>query len=85
MQKFNLSKPKKYTDKQTGEEKTFWQNIGTMTEFEKQDGSVSRIIEIPAIGLECNVFPIEPKQGYGTQSFQPKPKEGEINTDEIPY
>jgi hypothetical protein len=55
IKKFNISKPKKYTDR-NGNEKTQWNNIGYMTEFHKEDGSVSRIIEIPAIGLEANVF-----------------------------
>jgi sortase (surface protein transpeptidase) len=55
IKKYNISKPKKYTDK-SGNEKTQWNNIGFMTEFHKDDGSVSRIIEIPAIGLEANIF-----------------------------
>lgn len=58
IKKYNISKPKKYTDKQN-QEKTQWNNIGTMTEFYKDDGSVSRIIEIPAIGLDANIFPME--------------------------
>lgn len=59
--RYNISKPKKYTDR-GGNEKTQWNNIGTMTEFHKDDGKVSRIIEIPAIGLDANLFKIEPKQ-----------------------
>ncbi len=57
MKKFNISKPKKYI--KNGEEKTFWNTIGTYTEFENTDGSVSRKIEIPAISLEAQVFPVE--------------------------
>ena len=96
--KFNISKPKKYTDKQTGQEKTFWQQIGTMTEFKKDDGSVSRIIEIPAIGLEANIFSIEPRPQQGQQQqappqapqtppVQPAPPavEEEINVQNIPF
>lgn len=56
--KFNITKPKKYTDNQ-GNEKTQWQNIGIITEFYKADGSTSRILEIPAIGLEANIFPFK--------------------------
>lgn len=67
IKKFNISKPKKYQDKQ-GNEKTRWNNIGYITEFHKEDGSISRIIEIPAIGLEANIFPVEPKQ---TQNEEP--------------
>lgn len=58
--RFNISKPKKYEAKD-GSEKTQWNNIGTITEFHKDDGSVGRIIEIPAIGLEANIFPFTPK------------------------
>lgn len=60
--RYNISKAgRKYQDNQ-GNEKTIWHNIGTLTEFIKDDGSVSRVIEIPAIGLDAKVFPIEPKQ-----------------------
>lgn len=55
VKKYNISRPKKYKDRD-GNEKTSWQNIGYMTEFHKDDGGVNRIIEIPAIGLEANVF-----------------------------
>ena len=58
--KFNVSKPEKYTNK-SGEEKTMWHNIGTMTVFTKEDGTQSRILEIPAIGLKANIFPFAPK------------------------
>jgi len=76
MQKYNISRPKKYT--KDGVEKTFWQNVGTMTEFTKQDGTVSRIIEIPAIGLEAQVFPIVDKN-------QTQNTEKPISADEIPW
>lgn len=59
--RFNISKPRKYTDK-SGNEKTYWDKVGEMVEFEKQDGSVSRIIKIPAIGLEANVFEEKPRK-----------------------
>lgn len=60
--RYNVTKAgRKYQDNQ-GNEKTVWNNIGTLTEFYKSDGSVSRLLEIPAIGLEANVFLIEPKQ-----------------------
>lgn len=61
MHKFNISKPEKYV--KDGVEKTYWANIGTMTEFTKSDGSISRILEIPAISLKANIFPIENKEG----------------------
>jgi hypothetical protein len=54
MKRYNISKPEKYI--KDGVEKTAWKNVGTMTEFSRDDGSVSRIVEIPAIGLKANVF-----------------------------
>lgn len=58
--KFNISKPIKYT--KNNEEKTYWANVGTMTVFLKDDGTKSMIMEIPAIGLNANIFPITPKE-----------------------
>ncbi len=90
VKKFNISKPKKYT--KNGVEKTYWNNIGTMTEFTKEDGSVSRLIEIPAIGLDAQVFPAEPRvtpENNGivypeNPAGQPVP-ESEVNTEDIPF
>lgn len=59
IKRFRLAKPTKYN--KNGEEKTRWDNVGTMTVFQKDDGSVSRLVEIPAIGLEAQVFEIEDK------------------------
>jgi len=56
--RYNISKPKKYTTR-NGEEKTVWNNIGTLTEFYRDDGSISRMIEIPTINLEAQVFPFK--------------------------
>lgn len=99
--KFNISKPEKYTDKY-GTEKTQWHNIGTMTEFSKENGDVSRILEIPAIGLKANIFPFKDKAQI-TQVSQPikstppgylnKKEEADtieypaddINPDDIPF
>lgn len=57
VKKYNISVTKHYT--KNGQEKTLWQNVGVMTEFIKEDGSVSRKIEIPAIGLDAQVFPFK--------------------------
>ena len=89
--KFNIAKPEKYTKQ--GEEKTYWANIGILTEFTNDQGKVSRIIEIPAISLKANVFPVEPKeqrgeQGYNKPSQAPSGIEGvgsEIKIDSIPF
>lgn len=69
IKKYNISKPEKYM--KDGQEKTIWHNVGTMTEFSKQDGSTSRIIEIPAIGLKANLFEIVPKNVPATPAQTP--------------
>lgn len=89
VKKYNISKPEKYI--KNGVEKTMWHNVGTMTEFIKDDNSVSRIIEIPAIGLKASVFPIEPKvtttQPTNTQEEQPVEfhKDSDVNPEDIPF
>lgn len=89
IKRFNISKPRKYTGKD-GQEKTQWNNIGTITEFHKEDGKISTIIEIPAIGLEASIFPIEPKVEEPKQ--EEKVEEGAIeypkedsNPNDIPF
>lgn len=57
MEKFNISKPKKYL--KDGEEKTVWNSVGTLTIFDKGNNEKSYLIEIPAIGLEANAFPFK--------------------------
>jgi len=90
--KYNLSKAgRKYTNNQN-EEKTVWENIGTMTEFHKEDGAISRQVEIPAIGLVCNAYPMEKKTKVAEQ---PKPQAKasldieypteEINPEDLPF
>jgi hypothetical protein len=65
--RMNISKPTKYV--KNNEEKTRWDNVGTLTIFQKDDGSVSRLLEIPAIGLEARVFPIEEKKAETETPF----------------
>jgi hypothetical protein len=81
MKKFNISKPRKYTDGQ-GNEKTAWDNIGEYLEFEKQDGTISRIIKIPAISLEANVFEQKPKEDRPKQEVREEHRE--VPADELP-
>ena len=57
--KFNIAVPQKYIKDSV--EKTYWANVGNLTIFEKQDGSTSYLVEIPAIGLKANAFPVERK------------------------
>lgn len=85
MKKYNLSKPENYVGKD-GVEKTYWNNVGTMTEFEKQDGTISRIVEIPAIGLKASVFLQVPREN-APQASQPRTeaqKDEDIPTVEYP-
>lgn len=92
VKRFNISKPKKYTNR-NNEEKTQWNNIGSITEFHKEDGSVSRIIEIPAIGLEANIFPFQPKgqtpdtasRAEETHAPLDHNSDVSIETEEIPF
>lgn len=60
IKRFNISRPHQY--EQGGEKKTRWDRVGTLTEIYKDDGNTSRIIEIPAIGLEARAFPFEDKK-----------------------
>lgn len=90
--RFNVSKPKKYTDNQ-GNEKTQWNNVGVITEFHKDNGQVSRIIEIPAIGLDANIFPIVPKEHRNDNQVNPQVDnndgidypDDDINPEDIPF
>ena len=92
IKKYNISKPEKYVKDNV--EKTYWSNVGTMTEFHKQDGSISRIIEIPAIGLKASVFeqvqkvvapaPVKKKEDiYPIENSDSV--EDDINPDDIPF
>lgn len=92
MKKYNLSKPRKYTDSQ-GNEKTYWDKVGELIEFEKKDGTISRIVKIPAIGLEANVFEEKPREEAKPQpkvdvaekEYNEYPTEEVVNTDDIPF
>lgn len=80
VKKFNITKPKEYTKK--GELKKIWQNIGVMTEFHKDDGSVSRIIEIPAIGLEASLFPFkDSRDDSKAMTAEVEPADDEVTPD----
>jgi hypothetical protein len=89
--KFNVSKPEKYI--KNGEEKTFWANVGTMTEFIKEDNSVSRVLEIPAIGLKAQIFPMVAKTAPASPQSSTQGQvdtsvdypEEDINPEDIPF
>ena len=85
MKRYNIAKPRKYTAKD-GTEKTVWDTVGTMIEFEKQGGGVSRKIEIPAIGLEAQVFPVIQKNEKPADSQAPTHADEEnIDPADIPF
>lgn len=91
IKRFNVSKAgRKYQDAQ-GQEKTVWNNIGTITEFHKPDGAVSRLLEIPAIGLEANIFPFVAKEKGDSapqRSLNDEYNDDggyEINPDDVPF
>lgn len=62
--KFNICRAESYQGKD-GQQKTRWDTVGTLVEFEKQDGSISRIVEIPAIGLKASVFEQKAREQQG--------------------
>lgn len=83
VKRYNISRAGRKYKKQDGQEKTQWDNVGTMTEFYKDDGTISRILEIPAIGLDANIFPIEPRQNnynnnQGNYNQQQQPSNQEM-------
>lgn len=82
IKKYNISKPEKYMkhSNQGAEEKTMWHNIGEMVEFYRDDGTMSRIIKIPAIGLEASVFPIESKD---KQIYKKPEPQGDVARDSV--
>lgn len=95
-EKFNISKPRKEMSK--GEEKTFWDNVGQLVIFTKEDGSKSGKLSLYSFAsktLELNVFPFAkqsqtaPKNDYS----QPAPQDDysqpdqdeEIRVENIPF
>ena len=77
IKKFNISRPDKYITK-SGEQKTIWHNCGLYTEFHKDNGDISRIIEIPTIGLKANIFPFQLKK-------EKEINEENINLEDMPF
>lgn len=64
--KYNIVNPKPYGEAdQNGRQKTFWANVGTMTEFHKEDGTVNRIIEMNDNNVQYQVFAVEPRENQG--------------------
>lgn len=58
-EKFNVSRPREEAQKD-GTTKTFWDNVGDITIFTKEDGSQSGILNLYSFAaktLTLNVFP----------------------------
>ena len=87
VKRFNVTVGTKYNDKKTNEEKTRWNNIGTITEFTKDDGSVSRMLELNMFpGVKYSIFeekPRENNQGNGFNQGYSKSAKKEEN-EELP-
>ena len=92
-EKFNVSKSREEQQK-NGETKTFWDNVGTVTIFTKEDGSKSGILELTAFDrktLRLNLFQRKqaPKNDYSQPApqddySQPEP-EDDIKVENIPF
>lgn len=103
VQRYNVVNPKEYgeADPQTGRKKTFWANVGTLTEFHRDDGSVSRMLELNDRSEQYQVFPVEPRDGGHRETTQRPAQHAqgedyqgsdgfeypteEINPDDIPF
>lgn len=83
VEKYNITRAKKYNDKQTGEEKTSWQNVGYITLFTKPDGSKSGLCEIPALGQEFQVFVQKDRDSAGGGYSQPSQPSQGSQSDEV--
>lgn len=71
VKRYNIVNPKPYGDPdENGNRKTFWANVGTMTEFHKDTGQVSRIIEMHDSNIQFQVFEMEQKQNGGNVAPQ---------------
>lgn len=80
--RFNVVRAKKYTDNQ-GQEKTAWLQVGAMTEFTKDDGSVNRILEMNDSPVIFQIFPFKEAQSQPKQEQQ---EQGEdIRVENIPF
>lgn len=89
IKKFDVVASTQYEDKKTGELKYKNRNIGEITEFTKEDGSISRILELSMFpGVRYTIFeqkPREERQGGFNQGFnqgykKPAKKQSEVET-----
>lgn len=83
--KYNISKAGRVYQDKNGVERKVWDNVGTLTEFLKDDGSISRVIEIPAIGLTANAYAIEQKPSQPNKQPSAKSNEVHVSSEGIEY
>lgn len=68
--KFNISRPREEVLK-NGETKTFWDTVGTLTIFTKEDGSENGLIELLAFDrktIRLNAFPFKSREQAAPKS-----------------
>lgn len=92
--KFNLSRPRQEVLKD-GTTKTFWDNVGNVTIFTKDDGSESGVAQINLLDktVMLNLFPFKTQQAANTNYSQPAVSddgsqdypESDIKVENIPF
>lgn len=85
MKRYNISVPKKY--EKDGEEKTQWNNVGTLVHFEasegKEEGYRLELHMFP--GQRFFVFEQKPKDERERSNASEPKRTGEINPDDVPF
>lgn len=81
--KFNIAKPRQETLK-NGEQKTFWDNVGTLTLFLRQDNTENGILELHSFDqdIKLNVFPMKEKSANQNTQNQPAGNDFQIPANE---
>jgi hypothetical protein len=91
--KFNVSRPREEQQKD-GTMKTFWDNVGDITIFTKDDGQQSGVLNLYSFAsktLQLNIFPRKvteqtPKQSNKDDDFDiSQAQEEEIRVENIPF
>ena len=86
IKRYNVVTKKTYTSK--GEEKSSWNNVGTLVHFpatdEKEEGFKLELSMFPA--TQFYVFEAKPKENRPTETKKtPENSEEEISVDQIPF
>ena len=87
--KYNVSRPREEAMKD-GTTKTFWDNVGNLTLFQKEDGNEQGILELLSFdrkNIRLNVFPFKAKEEHTTKSksdySQPAPSNDYSQTEPV--